>query len=35
MQHPHRRAHRRLWLLLALLLPLALLGAAWQRRARE
>jgi hypothetical protein len=31
MQHRHRRAHRRTWLLLAVLLPLLLLGAVIQR----
>jgi hypothetical protein len=31
MQHRHRRTHRRAWLLLVLLLPLLLLGAAVQR----
>jgi len=34
VQHPHRRLHRRIWLLLAVLLPLVLLGAALQRRSR-
>jgi len=33
LQHRHRRLHRRSWLLLAVLLPLVLLGAALQRRA--
>jgi hypothetical protein len=31
MQHRHRRAHRRAWLALLLLLPLLLLGAVVQR----
>jgi len=32
MRRAHRRAHRRLWLLLAVALPLVLLGAMAGRR---
>jgi hypothetical protein len=35
MQHRHRRLHRRAWLLLALLLPLLLLGAVAQRARKS
>lgn len=31
MRLAHRRTHRRLWLLLALLLPAIFAGAVWQR----
>jgi hypothetical protein len=34
MRRAHRRVHRRAWLLLALLLPGLLAGAAWLRTQR-